>query len=448
MANQDELDPLAPREAYFEDGYLMNPTLNYFSRKDSVAEEEYFGSVSSEVVKFLEVRNYSAFYVGMVHVGYERSSSVPCVLVIASDYVKQDAEDLISLFHMLQYRILKRLFCFEGTTQSTRSDEDSMGNLAMHQQSPEIGSSISALGRKSSFSIGVYAHFDDDERTSYVISVHPGFSNEEISTTPATVPEICIQQPSVNDFNDNRDELLKSLDLVRDGPTIRTPHTAEYYEELIRKMDNLHLPWGIVHYSEMKVVQYNNKPTRADWSLIKVERQGFDADDLNYIALGLDDTHHQFHPRDRMRVYITGMTDDCVGALVVKRGRTTGTTKGRIRFIYDSVRIEGTRETTSELTIVSTAYLNMFSVREDSGAPVVDQAGRVLGIVFGGSSGEPMELAGHESLGRVRVSYVSPIDLIVDRIHEVTGKTIIIDIPDLERLEAGGTELVHGEFNP
>jgi hypothetical protein len=57
-----------------------------------------------------------------------------------------------------------------------------------------------------------------------------------------------------------------------------------------------------------------------------------------------------------------------------------------------------------------------------------------------------MELIGHELLGRVQMSYISPIDLIIGRIHEVTGKTIVIDIPDLDPLEAGGTELVRGEF--
>jgi hypothetical protein len=443
--NSEELDPLGPRQAYFEGGYLVTPMLKYYSRKDAVAEGEYSYGVSLAVVKFLEGCGYSAFYVGMVHVGYSKATSVACVVVIANGFLKEDAESLIAQFDSFSCRELKRLFCFRGSSQSSQS-ESSLENLAIYQTSPDIGSSIGTVGGKSSFSIGMYVRFAEDEEK-YWISVHHGISMEQTSTTPTTVPQVVIQQPSANDFNDKKEEYLANLELVRDGPTPRTPHYPKYYLDLLAEMDSLRLPCGVVEYSEMKVVDYGGKPTWSDWCLIKVSRDGMRCEDSNNITFGRGDSGEQFHPRDKTRVYITGTTTDGVGALVLKRGRTSGSAKGIIRFVYDHVRIEGTGKTTSEMTIVSPTIESRFSDLGDSGAPVVDQAGRLVGIVLGGSSGEPIELIGHESLGRVHVSYISPIDLIIDRIREITGKIVHVDIPDLDRLEAAGTQLFRGEFN-
>jgi hypothetical protein len=432
------------RAPYYEQGYVVNPILKYYSRRDRAAENEYVDKVAPEVVGFLEKRKYCAFYVGVVHVGYKRSTSVPCVVLIAKEFHTEDAKAVISTFEGLKCKELKSLFCFEGTTNSSISD--SLGNLTAHQTTPEIGSSIGVFGEKGSFSIGLYAHFADDEDNDYVLTVHHGISNEINPTTPSTLPEILVQQPSQKDFNSKRDEYLESLSNVKDGPTLRTPYRAEYYEKMIDRMDNLNLQYGKVHFSEVVVVEYEGRRIWSDWAVVKIKRDSLKCDNMNYIKFPHDDSGETFHPRDKTRVYITGTTSDCTGAVVVKRGRVSGSTKGVIRFVYDHVRIEGSGETTTELTIVDKVGDRRFSRKGDSGAPVVDKAGRVVGIIIGGSTGAPIALKGHESLGLINVSYISPIDSILDRISQVTSKSLSIDTANLSELEQNGTEIIRGDF--
>lgn len=65
-----------------------------------------------------------------------------------------------------------------------------------------------------------------------------------------------------------------------------------------------------------------------------------------------------------------------------------------------------------------------------------------MGIVIGGTEAEPLLLEGHEHLGKVYASYITPINLITGRIESLTGKRVLVDIIDLDKLKSEEVEFV------
>jgi hypothetical protein len=128
--------------------------------------------------------------------------------------------------------------------------------------------------------------------------------------------------------------------------------------------------------------------------------------------------------------------------VVAKTGRTTGQTDGKVAFRYAYVKLEKSPGVTNEYTIIAESYLEVFSSEGDSGAPVMDSDGKVVGMCLGGTTGRPKTLVGHESLGDLWVSYVTPMGLILQRIFELTGKQPRVVVPDLDELEREGTQFV------
>jgi hypothetical protein len=55
-------------------------------------------------------------------------------------------------------------------------------------------------------------------------------------------------------------------------------------------------------------------------------------------------------------------------------------------------------------------------------------------MVMGTTVGEPKEIMGHESLGQLMASYISPMPVITDRIKAVTGKDATVIVPNLDEL--------------
>ena len=71
----------------------------------------------------------------------------------------------------------------------------------------------------------------------------------------------------------------------------------------------------------------------------------------------------------------------------------------------------------------------------DSGAPVVDHTGAVVGFVFAGCPGMPMALDGHEELGPVYVSYIESAKMVFDRISSGFGEEVeLAVVPNLESI--------------
>ena len=66
--------------------------------------------------------------------------------------------------------------------------------------------------------------------------------------------------------------------------------------------------------------------------------------------------------------------------------------------------------------------MRYFSDHGDSGAVAFDEWAKASGMVMGTTIGKRKDITGHESLGHLMVSYITPMSVITDRIKAVTGK--------------------------
>ena len=108
---------------------------------------------------------------------------------------------------------------------------------------------------------------------------------------------------------------------------------------------------------------------------------------------------------------------------VVKAGRSTGVTVGNVDFIKFDVKLPGSRTTTSEYTITSSLHY-AFSTHGDSGSPVIGADGELVGIILGGSEGIELPKGREGGLGYVKLSFVTPWDLVKSRIETAVGREI------------------------
>jgi hypothetical protein len=101
--------------------------------------------------------------------------------------------------------------------------------------------------------------------------------------------------------------------------------------------------------------------------------------------------------------------DACI--IVLKRGRTTGLTVGRATTFVSYTRkyvSDNNTAVSKELMILSFDQSSgVFSAKGDSGSVVVDGAGRVVGILTGGSG----------ATDSTDVTYVTPISFVMEIIR-------------------------------
>jgi hypothetical protein len=83
------------------------------------------------------------------------------------------------------------------------------------------------------------------------------------------------------------------------------------------------------------------------------------------------------------------------------------------------------------VNVESTRY---FAGQGDSGAVTFDERVQASGMVMGTTVGKPKEIMGHEPLGQLMVSYITPMPVITDRIKAVTGKDATVIVPNLVEL--------------
>jgi hypothetical protein len=182
---------------------------------------------------------------------------------------------------------------------------------------------------------------------------------------------------------------------------------------------------------ELHVIEYEGYRRWCDYSVIKVHpnRAGV----RNYVTRGGVSSGFQFYfPRDRDGVYIIGVGEPSAVLPVRKTGRSTGRTEGRIELAYSFANIEDAGQETREWCVVEKWTNAHFSHSGDSGAPVVDPTGAVVGFVFAGCPGKPMELKGHEELEHVYVSYIASAKMVLEKISAGIGREIeLVVIPDL-----------------
>jgi hypothetical protein len=157
---------------------------------------------------------------------------------------------------------------------------------------------------------------------------------------------------------------------------------------------------------------------------------------------------NQWVPRVRDKMYIRGIGDIGQGDIIRKAGRATGATIGKMEFAYSFVQFDDSDIRTREWCVVTSPMAEFFSGKGDSGAPVISQFGQVIGFILGESDGAPMILTGHENLGPVFVSCISPANLIMERIAKKLDAIVevvvedIDEIPDMVSLEAGSLILL------
>jgi len=83
---------------------------------------------------------YKADCVTISHVGYERETSKPCILVIAPDFSNADAAAVVEFVQTSpERRVIVPAFFFEGTFEEFNINT---GILQEYHQRPQPGSSI------------------------------------------------------------------------------------------------------------------------------------------------------------------------------------------------------------------------------------------------------------------------------------------------------------------
>jgi|SRR5271154_7120919 len=164
----------------------------------------------------------------------------------------------------------------------------------------------------------------------------------------------------------------------------------------------------------------------------------------NLITYPVGEDVRRWYPRDGVRMFVVGSGETRTGMRVVKAGRNSNATVGSVDFVYGHVQFEDTPLETQEYTIVAESYENLFSIKGDSGAGVIDEEGRICGFVLGGKRGAPCLLKGHEALGPLYVSYITPFSAINQRIESITGREVIVDLVDLAELERNGVDIIRG----
>jgi hypothetical protein len=311
------------------------------------------------------------------------------------------------------------------------------GVLKRYQTAPELGSSIGVTGDKRSFSLGFYLHFDGDEKQ-YSLSVHHGLSHLNVPISPSTTLSVTVQQPSKSDHGAVRDEHVNDLNACIEG-SVRKRHPTSYWEEELERHDGIDTNFGTVTHSEGTIIEYEGRRIWSDWSIIETTRTG----ENRFTSPQTNRT--RWFPRDSCRLYVAGTGKLVVGSRIIKLGRSTGTTESSISFVCDKCQFEGTDLITEEYSAYSLpGHPLPFSNHGDSGGPVIDDNGMAVGMIVGGTDGNPKAIEGHESLGAITLHYISPLMPILERIALATGREPHIDIPDLAAVENGGTKIYRG----
>lgn len=437
--DSDELDPLLPRPitSYGPSRYL--PILRYYWRYNPSAMAEYNSSIS-EIVDLLKSFGYNSYSIVMTHAGYEERDSVPVILACAAELTNEHAILLIEKFQRMEFKVIWRLFCFKGETKCHEDASD----LQMYNQDPSPGHSIGVTNRNTSSSMGPYIQLGN-ETAKFCITVQHGISDTVMSINRAS-PRIQVQQPSYPDFRDERDRLRKQVELARvDNPRSRASHVSlSQIQQELSQLEHFNLEFGVVDFAERTVVTFNSQRMNADWAIIRVKegREGINRIPIPYSSGIKRSVTRQWGPRDANGLYCTGSGPLDIGMDITKAGRTSGMTEGCIEIVYSHTKLEGSAEETNEYCVVSESPAKLFSEKGDSGAVTMNRVGECVGIVLGGTYGCPMKLEGHESLGELYVSYITPIELVMQRVQAMTGMDVKIDVPDLEKRAREDVEII------
>ncbi|KZT05709.1 uncharacterized protein LAESUDRAFT_726637 [Laetiporus sulphureus 93-53] len=268
------------------------------------------------------------------------------------------------------------------------------------------------------------------------------------------------------------DEELERLGAVVEGEALKKTRAREDYEDLVAKArrriedvneihDEVTKNWttpnqrviGYVVHAPAIAVDDGPKHFTRDWALIDLYRDKIDWDTFqgNKVYVGgkisAADFILKMHPHPEGRsdfkyppgglLQVRGVVKDdeirkpqqldangekCL--IVVKNGKTTGTTLGRLAGMESFVRRypeHGIKKTSIEIAVYP--YSNKdgaFSARGDSGAIVVDSKGRVVGLLVGGAG----------TNGEFDVTYLTPYWWIEKQMKKVFPNCFLYEIVD------------------
>jgi len=87
------------------------------------------------------------------HTGFEMSTAIPVVLVVAKNLTEEDARYIIAVFDALSCEFIHRCLCFSGET-GTQVTSMRLQNC---QRLPELGSSIGTKGGDELFTRFIFS---------------------------------------------------------------------------------------------------------------------------------------------------------------------------------------------------------------------------------------------------------------------------------------------------
>ena len=205
-----------------------------------------------------------------------------------------------------------------------------------------------------------------------------------------------VQQPSYPDCEDAFKEIDTGLAEARKGANLRSRISVKDWGKDLKLLKKREYHFAIAEYSECKTTTHNGRTIWVDWVAMKVDPARLGS---NLITYPVGEDVRRWYPRDGIRMFVAGSGEIRTGMRVVKAGRNSNATVGSVDFVYGHVQFENTPLETQEYTIVAESYENIFSVKGDSGAGVIDEEGRICGFVLGGTLGAPCLLKDTRPLG-------------------------------------------------
>lgn len=429
---QDEYDddnddhPLRYIPERYVGGFLGSPRLHFYPRHNEAADIEFKDRLKNSLLNFMSSKiQYTSYCIVLTHAGYTPLRSLPVVLLCAKALTDDDGREAIQLFNSSGCSVIQRLFCYEGETGGYMSGR----RLRKYHEKAQPGCSIGPKGQARAFSIGPFVRFDDDEHT-YCISVHHGLKDDTLPITPETDPPVYIQQPSVKDLDASITAKREALELATES--VRKNLLAEnVLRNELDDLERIDTNLGVVIASECRLISYEDELLNSDICLIKLNEERVGVNQVPLTDDMIESEAHHWVPHDKAGMFLRGLNSLQFGQRVMKTGKTTGSTEGITEFRYAHARLEGSQAvTSSEFCVISEDRETKFADRGDSGGVVVDTSGYVVGMVLGGTCGWPKKLVGHEALGELFVTYITPFQLVLKRIDVLTGKHSSLIVPD------------------
>ena len=103
----------SPRPAVLEGGFVCTPIIHYFSVENQPANDEFESKVIQPLRQAVQALEYTSFFMTVSHAGFEMSTAIPVVLVVAKNLTAEDAR-LIDVFDALSCESSIDVSAFQG----------------------------------------------------------------------------------------------------------------------------------------------------------------------------------------------------------------------------------------------------------------------------------------------------------------------------------------------